>query len=414
MVGPKPAPGRGTLLVVGSGYQLGHERLLAQMAAEADLLLLNPGPVTWQARWVHGSARFDPASSTDLSLQAKEMAACREVTAVVTYEEPMVVAAARLAAELGVPGVPVAAAELARDKHRQRELLNRTGLSPTRSVLVADLTAARAAAEVVGYPLIVKPRGLSGSAGVRRVDEPADLDAAYEAARTVDKKGLESEGVLIEEFLTGFEFDVDCWIVDGKAVPVSWARKIWDYDPYPVEAGFVTGNGALAEPATTAGFDLACRAVEAAGMDRTVAHVEVKVTPAGPRIIELNARPGGDIASRVVELARNVRLGSLLASAALGRPPESHPVHERSAGVRFLYPTGRQRFAGLADAPWLRTRPWIHEIRETRPHGDVVSAPPEDLWGRVGYVMATGSHADEVVDRLALANHELAVLGPQV
>jgi L-amino acid ligase C-terminal domain 2 len=149
-------------------------------------------------------------------------------------------------------------------------------------------------------------------------------------------------------------------------------------------------------------------------MDRTVAHVEVKVTPDGPRIIELNARPGGDIASRVVELGRNVRLGSLLASAALGRTLESYPVRERSAGIRFLSPTGRQRFAGLAEAAELRARPWIHEIRELRPHGDVVTAPPEDLWGRVGYVIATGSHADEVVDRLALASHELTVLGPQV
>ncbi|MGI5506245.1 ATP-grasp domain-containing protein [Lentzea sp. CA-135723] len=406
--------GRGTLLVLGSGYQLGHERMLAQMASEADVLLLNPEPVTWQARWVHDSAWFDPASEGDVSLRAKELVARREVSAVTTYEESMVVAAARLAAELGVPGVPVAAAELARDKHRQRELLNRTGISPTKSLLVNDLASARRAAEEVGYPLIVKPRGLSGSAGVCRVDDPADFDIAYETAATVDKKGLDSEGVLIEEFLTGFEFDVDCWIVDGKATPVSWARKIWDYDPYPIEAGFVIGEGALADPVTTAGFDLACRAVEAAGMDRTVAHVEVKMTPAGPRIIELNARPGGDIASRIVELGRNVRLGSLLALAALGGPLESFPVRDRSAGIRFLYPKGRQLFEGLAEAAELRARPWIHEIRELRPHGDVVTAPPEDLWGRVGYVMATGSHADEVVDRLTLANHELTVLGPQV
>ncbi|AGL14988.1 ATP-grasp domain-containing protein [Actinoplanes sp. N902-109] len=407
-------PGRGTLLLLGSGYQLGHERLLAQMAAEADLLLLNPAPPTWQRRWVHDVAVFDPADPAALTRAAKEMLSRHDADAVATYEESLVVPAARLAHELGLPGVPVVAAELARDKHRQRTLLNETGLSPTVSVLVSDLASARAAADRIGYPLVVKPRGLSGSAGVRRVDDPADFDAAYRAAHTVDKKGLVSEGVLIEEFLDGFEFDVDCRIVGGRAVPVSWARKIWAYDPYPIEAGFLIGNGALSAPATTAGFELACRAVEAAGMDRTVAHVEVKMTSRGPRIIELNARPGGDIAGRIVELGRNVRLGALLAAAALGRELDWQPVADRAAGIRFLYPRARQRFAGLAEAADLRSRPWIHEIRELCEHGAEVAAPPEDLWGRAGYVMATGAHADEVHDRLLLAHHELAVLGPYV
>lgn len=40
-----------------------------------------------------------------------------------------------------------------------------------------------------------------------------------------------------------------------------------------------------------------------------------------------------------------------------------------------------------------------------------MTPPPQDLYGRVGYVMATGPHADEVEDRLLLAHHELRVLG---
>nr|QCX41926.1 Mhr20 [Streptomyces miharaensis]QHD26304.1 ATP-grasp domain-containing protein [Streptomyces miharaensis] len=403
---------RETLLVVGSGYRAGHERLLAQMAADADLILLNPEPVSWQRDWVQAAEVFDPADGDDGVLRtAKTLVDRRPVAAVVTYEETMVVTTARLAQSLGLPGVPVAAAELARDKHRQRTLLNSTGISPTRSVLVHDLPAARRAAQEIGYPLMVKPRGLSGSAGVRRVDEESQFDAAFDAAVNADKRGLESEGVLVEEFLEGFEFDVDCLVHDGTATPVSWARKIWAYDPYPIEAGFITGHGTLGRAEMTEGFDLACRSVLAAGIDRTVAHVEVKMTPAGPRIIELNARPGGDIASRIVELARGVRLGSLLVSAALGRAPHTASSDDRSAGIRFLYPRSRRRFDGLAEAARLRSRPWVHEIRELHPRGETVAPPPEDLYGRVGYVMATGPHADEVEDRLLLAHHELRVLG---
>jgi biotin carboxylase len=403
---------RETLLVVGSGYRAGHERLLAQMAADADLVLLNPEPVTWQRHLVQAAEVFDVTDGDHSALRAaKVLVDRRPVAAVVTYEETMVVTAARLAERLGLPGVPVAAAELARDKHSQRTLLNSTGISPTRSILVRDLQAARRAGREIGYPLMIKPRGLSGSAGVRRVDEEAQFDAAFDAALHADKMGLVSEGILVEEFLEGFEFDVDCLVHEGTATPISWARKIWAYDPYPIEAGFITGHGTLGPAEMTEGFDLACRSVLAAGIDRTVAHVEVKMTPSGPRIIELNARPGGDIAARIVELARGVRLGSLLASAALGRAPEIVSSKDRSAGLRFLYPHARQSFDGLAEATALRGRPWVHEIKELRPRGEMVAPPPEDLYGRVGYVMATGPHADEVEDRLLLAHHELRVLG---
>ncbi len=334
------------------------------MATEADLVLLKPEPITWQTRWVRDAAVFDLGDESEALRLAKGLATRHGVAAVATYEEPLVVMAARLAHGLGAPGVPVAAAELACDKHRQRRLLTGTGVSPTRSLLVHRADEARRAAREICFPLMVKPRNLSGSAGVRRVDDPADLGAAFDAAVHVDKQGMTSDGILIEEFLHGYEFDVDCLAVDGTAVPVSWARKIWAYDPYPIEAGFVVGNGALGSEVMTEGFDLACRSVVAAGMDRTVAHVEVKMTPDGPRIIELNARPGGDIASRVVELGHGVRLGALLAAAALGRRPEPESFADWAAGIRFLYPRTTQRFAGLAEPGELRARPWAHEIRE--------------------------------------------------
>lgn len=107
------AGSRETLLVVGSGYRAGHERLLAQMAADADLVLLNPEPPTWQLHRVQDCAVFDASTGGDTDddalRAAKALLARRRVAAVVTYEETMVVTAARLARGLGLPGVPVAA-----------------------------------------------------------------------------------------------------------------------------------------------------------------------------------------------------------------------------------------------------------------------------------------------------------------
>ncbi len=405
---------RETLLVVGSGYQLSNEPMFAQFATEADVVLLDSAPLTWQHRWVRDHEVFDPGDEADALRLAKVLAGRNRIDAVCTHTEGSVLLAAQLAAALDLPGVPVAAAELARDKHRQRELLNATGLSPTRSILVHDLDAAREAAAVIGFPLMVKPRGLSGSAGVCRVDDPAGFDAAFLASVAADKKGMASDGTLIEEYIDGEELAVDFWVVDGVATPVVWLRYLMGFDPYPIQVGYIAGNGALAEPAITAGFELARRAVLAAGMDRTVAHVEVMLSSRGPRVIELHARPPGDITSLVYDVASGVRMGGVLAAAALGREPERRVVRDHAAGCRFLFSEGRQRFDGLAKAPALRSRPWVYEIGELRQRGEVVSPPPEDHYGRVGYVIATGPDADEVADRLALANRELRVLGEPV
>ncbi|MFG7944438.1 ATP-grasp domain-containing protein [Streptomyces cacaoi] len=402
---------RDCLLVVGSGNRTSHERMLSQMAAEADLVLLDPEPPTWQRRWVRDTEVFDPADETAALRHAKDLAARHGVAAVTAYDEAFVLTAAHLAAALGLPGLPPAAAELCRDKRLQRDLLNRTGLSPTRSTLVHDLDGAAAAARETGYPVIVKPRGLSGSAGVCRVDAPDGLAAAFRAAAGIDKKGMTSDGILVEEYLDGFELCVDCWVHDGTAVPVWGARKIWAFDPHPIEAGLVVGRGALDDGAVRDGFALACRAAAAAGLDRTVAHIEVRMTAGGPRIVEINGRPAGYISARIAELATGIRPGGLLATAALGLPVQTRTVADRAAGLRFLYPAHPLRFAGLAPAPVLRSRPWVHEITELRPHGSEIVPPPDNPWGTAAYVMATGPHCEDVEDRLLLAHHELRVLG---
>ncbi|NLU74421.1 ATP-grasp domain-containing protein [Streptomyces sp. HNM0575] len=405
------------MLLVGSGYRLGHERLLAQLASRASVLLLNPDPPTWERQSIADAEVFDPGDPGSLLASAGSLCSRHGADAVVSYDESHVLRAAELAEDLKLSGLPLAAARIARDKHSQRQLLAREGISPTRSTLVSSLEEGLRAAEDTGYPVIVKPRGLSGSAGVSRVDSSDGFAAAFRTAMGIDKKGMASDGILVEEYLEGEEFEVDVWTSDGTAQPVYWARKYFAYDPHPIETGYVTGAGSLdtEDPAVASGFELARRAVLAVGIDHALVHVEIKLTPRGPRVVEVNARPSGDMAAVVTELGTGQRIGSLLASAALGLPPEPaefQQAADRAAGVKFLYPRGPQRFDGLADAERLRAEPWIVQIGELRERGTEIAPPPADFWGRAGYVMATGTSADEVDRRLTEAERELTVTGP--
>ncbi|HEY2061286.1 MAG TPA: ATP-grasp domain-containing protein [Amycolatopsis sp.] len=399
-----------TLLLVGSGYQIGHEHLLSHLGTAADIVLLDAAEPTWQKPWLKDFETFDRDEHPFPLEQARRLVERHDVRAVITYNEPDVLLAAQLAEALGLPGLPVKAAEITRDKKRQRELL--AELSPTTSVLVHELEEGMKVAAEIGYPVIIKPRGLSGSAGVARIDSPDDFARFFQVAAEIDKKGMASDGLLVEEYLTGVEFDVDVWSSGGRAEVLYWCPKTFDFDPHPIEVGYVCGEGALDIEPLAEGFALACEAVLAAGIDRTLAHVEVKMTPKGPRIIELNGRPGGDMLSKMVDLAFGLSMGSLLVSAALGEPLEAEIVPDRAAGLKFIYSERRQLFEGLAEAPDLRAQPWVHQVGELRPKGTVITPPPIDFWGRAGWVIVVGTHAGEVRERLAEAGRRLTVEGP--
>ena len=88
----------------------------------------------------------------------------REVDRVLANWEVMVLTAARLRERLGVPGMSVDAVNGFRDKQLMKERVAAAGLRVPRSLRVRTVTEARAAAERLGYPLVLKPIAGAGSA----------------------------------------------------------------------------------------------------------------------------------------------------------------------------------------------------------------------------------------------------------
>ena len=71
--------------------------------------------------------------------------------------EPGVILAARLREALGLPGQDVAHAVPFRDKESMKQVLDRAGVRTPRHVRAHTESEVRAAAERIGYPIIVKP-----------------------------------------------------------------------------------------------------------------------------------------------------------------------------------------------------------------------------------------------------------------
>ena len=68
---------------------------------------------------------------------------------------------------------------------------------------ISDLASARAAAEAVGYPVLVKASAGGGGRGMRLVEEPEQLGEAVERARSEAGQAFGDDAVYIEKFLRG-------------------------------------------------------------------------------------------------------------------------------------------------------------------------------------------------------------------
>ena len=93
-----------------------------------------------------------------------------DLAGVLAWDEARVLQAAKIAEALGLPGGDPEVAMRCRDKQRTRQALAAAGVPQPESALVSSVEEALAAAEQIGYPVVLKPRAMAASLGVVRVD----------------------------------------------------------------------------------------------------------------------------------------------------------------------------------------------------------------------------------------------------
>jgi biotin carboxylase len=400
----------GVMLLVGSGWRPYREYLLKGLARHSPLWLLDGQPATWQAPYITGGTAValldeDRAVPDQQGLidAALDVAASRPVVGVLTYDELSVMATAHIAERLGVRGLTVEGAENCRDKARTRTALTDAGLPQPRFALVRSLGEAQEAAERIGYPVVVKPRGMGASIGVVRAQRAADLAAAFGVAERVRHNGPPAfeQGVLVEELIEGPEISVDGALSGGAYFPFCLARKQLGEPPWFEEVGHVVdaADPLLTDPELLAVLSGAHKAL---GLPDGVTHTEVRLTHRGPVIIEVNARLGGDLIPYLGKLATGVDPGRVAAQVAVGEEPSVEQSTHACAGIRFLYPPQDCRVVSVS-VPEPGAVAGLVEARAIAEPGAVLRLPPNAHLGRYAYVLAVADTAQQCQSALDAA-----------
>jgi hypothetical protein len=219
-----------------------------------------------------------------------------------TLWEPLMLLGARLRETLGVPGMSVEQTVPFRDKEIMKQVLDKAGIRTPRHTSCTNEAEMRAAAEVIGYPLIVKPISGAGSADTYRVDDGERFE------EVIDLVGHVAE-VSVEEFIDGEEFTFDTICSGGE---VLFYNICW-YRPSPLMSKTYEWMDcqtiALRDPDdefVASGKAMGFEVLKALGFTDGYTHMEWFRLPSGEAVFgEIGGRPPGALTVETMSFAAN-------------------------------------------------------------------------------------------------------------
>jgi biotin carboxylase len=214
----------------------------------------------------------------------------------VLSDQPMRLAA-DIADQLGLPFHSPHSAALLTDKFLQRSALLEAGVpvpayAPVRA---GDLET------TVPFPAVLKPRTGAGSRDTYKVENPTDLAQAMAGCDP-------DEAFILEEWLadragahTGSDVvSVETVVRRGIVEHVAVTGRFPFAPPFRETGSFLPSDlGAADKDAVRT---LATAAAEALHIREGILHTEIKMTPGGPRIVEVNGRIGGGISDLLLRV----------------------------------------------------------------------------------------------------------------
>lgn len=319
-----------------------------------------------------------------------DVARRQPVSALLAVDDGGTLLAARAGAALGLPHNDPDAAEAARDKYRMRQLFAARGIPVPafRRFTTADDPAQVAAA--VSFPAVVKPLRRSGSQGVIRADNPAELRAAIARLRPIlaDDGRPGPHPFLVEDYLPGVEVALEGLIDDGRLHVLALFDK-----PDPLEGPFfeetIYVTPSRLPGATQAAIAAATEsAATALGLRRGPIHAELRVNDAGPWLLEIAGRSIGGLCSRTLRFGVSVSLEELILRQAIGLPLETER-ETVARGVMMIPIPAAGLLRGYRGVAAAESLPGIESVEITAPlHNQLIPLPEGSSY--LGFIFARG------------------------
>jgi len=251
-------------------------------------------------------------------------------------QTPLKLAEALEQAQVPILGTSPDAIDLAEDRDRFKQLLDKLKLRQPRSGIAKSPQEARAIAEAIGYPIVIRPSYVLGGRAMEIVHDTPQLDRyiarlAGDLDRPSELVVSDKRPLLIDRYLSdAIEVDVDC-LADGKDTRIVGIME------HIEEAGIHSGDSACSLPphsldaATIAELERQTRELALALHVGGLMNVQYAIKNGDIYVLEVNPRASRTvpfvakvIGVPVAKIAARVMAGEPLKSFGLERPSFQH------------------------------------------------------------------------------------------
>ena len=332
--------------------------------------------ILWIVGWLPGEPDYRGLSRfgdvVDVS-GASEAEVVRRVAAlqpegVVVFDDLPIRIAALLAEKLGLRFHDSRSARLLTDKVAQRAALRDAGVPVPAFAPVGrgDVNTA------VPFPAVLKPRRGAGSRDTFAVASASEVAAALDVCDP-------SEEFVLEQWLpdrpggdrcTSDVVSVESIVRDGDTVHVALTGRFPFAPPFRETGSFLSCDLEADERSEVT--ELAAIASRALGLRHGVLHTEIKLTPSGARVIEVNGRLGGGI-GQMIERVGGPSLRSWAVQLALGLDVGEIPTLGSSPVAFFRWivpPPSARRLLSVAGVEEVAALPGVDAVRVNLRAGD--------------------------------------------
>jgi len=243
-----PRSGRRSVIILGSGpNRIGQgvefdyccvRAVIALRQQGFETIMINSNPETVSTDFdTSDKLYFEPLTFEDV-LEIVDREQPEGVIVQLGGQTPLKLTRRLEAANVRILGTSPDAIDIAEDRRRFEEIARELGLNQPPNGTATSVEEALAAAERIGYPVLVRPSYVLGGRAMQVVYDPHSLEAYFATAARVS----EERPVLIDRFLEdAFECDVDA-ISDGESVVIGGIMQ------HIEDAGIHSGDSACVLP----------------------------------------------------------------------------------------------------------------------------------------------------------------------
>lgn len=324
----------------------------------------------------------------------------------ITFWEDDIPLLAKICGEFKFVGNDYSTSINTRDKCKMQEVFKNCGLPYINQYLLKTGNDLEAAIKKIGFPAVIKPVYGSDSQFVIRVTDPEEARDAYKYVMKNCTPEFDpiykynKKNFIFQEFIAGHEFSLECFVQHGVPHIVGIHEKTAMDLPFFQETGDYLPPR-INEDQINELKNTTKAALIVLGVNNSLAHVEVKLTENGPKVIEVASRMGGDYTFETVSHVYDFDLIQAGIEIALGINILEKPKEPQSYVMgKYFIPKTSGLITKLSGVDSLKRNKNVISYFIHKKVGDHILVPP-DGYENIGWVIARGSSYLEVESTIA-------------